>query len=211
MTAEYDRAERLLHLALHTTLTEPAYSRCCSARAALRRGQFDLATDHYQVALTGADAPMRTRIYTGLSEIMRHKSEWELATQYAQQALDLARGSRPILPTRPPAEQHRQRAHLARRPGARKRSTSRRWRSNTTRGDRAAVLGNLGITLSTAWAEYQPAIKLQEEWGLDLYRAKSATARGIALTYNRLEPPTINWANSTARAVTTKTASASCA
>ena len=182
LTAEYDRAERLLHLALHFDLDRTRVF-ALLGEAALRRGQFDLATDHYQVALTGADAPMRTRIYNGLSEIMRHKSEWELATQYAQQALDLARQQTDIANEATSLSNIGSVLVLRGDFKGAKEVYEQALAIQTERGDRAAVLGNLGITLY-GLSEYQPAIKLQEE-SLDLYR-EVGNRRGIALTYNRL-------------------------
>ncbi len=182
LTAEYERAERLLRLALHVDI-DRARVFALLGEAALRRGQFDSATDHYQVALTGKDPQIRMRTYNGLSEIMRHKSEWELANQYAEQALDLAREQHDVRHEAISLSNIGSVLWLRGDNKGAKEVYEQALAIQKERGDRAAVLGNLGIALY-AMSEFQQAIKVQEE-SLELYR-EVGNRRGIALTFNRL-------------------------
>lgn len=187
LTAEYDRAERMLRLALNFG-NDRERVLALLGEASLRRGMFDSATEYYQIALSEADPPLQIRIYNGLSEVARHLNAWDASTHYAELALELARarGDEPNIAVSlsnlgsvlflkgdyAGAQAYYEQAVTIQK----------------ERADRAAVLGNLGIALY-GLTRYRDAIKVQEE-ALALYQ-EVGSRRGIALTLNRLA--TVYW------------------
>lgn len=182
LTAEYERAERLLRSALDPE-TERARVFALLGEAALRRGQFEIATGHYQIALTDADPALQVRIYNGLSEIARQTSQWDASTQYARTALDLARGQNDSVNAALSLSNVGSVFVAKGDYKSAKEVYEQALALQEERGDRATVLGNLGIALY-GMSQFAAAITVQEE-SLTLYQ-EVGNRRGIALTFNRL-------------------------